>query len=93
MQGNAGAFTGLLYTTGFLAVVKSLEIILGALMLVPTTRALALLLIAPISVNIFLFEIVIAKQPGIGILLIILNAWAIYVYRKKYLSIVHIKVK
>lgn len=93
MAGNAGAFAGLLYTTGFLALVKSLEIILGALMLVPATRALSLLLIAPISLNILLFEVVIAKQPGIGVLLVILNAWAIYVYRHKYYSIVHMQVK
>ncbi len=93
MTGNGGAFAGLLYTTGFLALVKSLEIILGALMLVPATRALSLLLIAPISLNILLFELVIAKQPGIGILLVILNVWAIYVYRKKYMGIIHPHVK
>ncbi len=93
MSGNGGAFAGLLYTTGFLALVKSLEIILGALMLVPSIRPLALLLIAPISVNILLFELVIAQQPGLGILVVILNAWGIYIYRKRYMSIVHMKVK
>lgn len=91
--GDAGVFAGLLYTTGFLALVKSLEIILGALILVPSTRALALLLIAPISVNILLFELLIAKQPGLGILVVILNAWGIYLNRKRYMSIVHMKVK
>lgn len=88
MEGNAGAFTGLLYSTGFLAFVKVLEVLLGLLLLLPATRKLALLLIAPISVNILLFELFIAHQPGIGILLVLLNGFAIYQHRKSYLPIV-----
>ena len=91
--GNAGVFAGLLYTTGFLALVKSLEVILAVLMLVPRTRALALLLIAPIGVNILLFELLIAKQPGMGIVVVLLNAWSIYNYRHRYYGILHIHVK
>ena len=34
MDGNAGAFAGLLYSTGFLAFVKVLEISFGLLLLV-----------------------------------------------------------
>ena len=87
-DGNAGAFTGLLYSTGFLAFVKVLEVLLGALLLLPATRKLALVLIAPISVNILLFELFIAHQPGIGILLVLLNGFAIYQYRRNYMPIV-----
>lgn len=87
MEGNAGTFTGVLYSTHFLAFVKVLEILFGALLLWPLTRKLALLLIAPISVNILLFELFIAHQPGIGILLVLLNAVAIYQHRKNYLPI------
>jgi len=88
MDGNAGTFTGVLYMTGFLAFVKVLEVVLGLLLLLPATRKLALLLIAPISLNILLFELFIAHQPGIGILLVLLNAVAIYQHRKNYLPIV-----
>jgi hypothetical protein len=88
MGGNAGAFAGLLFTTNFLLVVKVLEVSLALLMLVPATRALALLLIAPVTVNILLFELLIAQQPGIGILLVLLNGLAIYQLKTKYLSIV-----
>lgn len=88
MDGNAGTFTGVLYMTGFLAFVKVLEVALGLLLLLPATRKLALLLIAPISLNILLFELFIAHQPGIGILLVLLNAVAIYQHRKNYLPIV-----
>lgn len=88
MDGNAGNFVGLLFTTDYLLVVKILEVTLAVLMIVPKTRALALLLIAPISVNILLFELLIAHQPGIGILLVILNGLAIFLNKEKYLGIV-----
>ena len=88
MAGDAGAFAGLLYSTGFLAFVKVLEISFGLLLLIPKTRALAYLLIAPISVNILLFEIYMAHQPGIGVLLVVLNAVGIYINKEKYLSII-----
>jgi hypothetical protein len=88
MDGNAGAFAGLLYSTGFLAFVKVLEISLGLLLLVPKTRALAYLLIAPITVNILLFELFMAGKPGIGVLLVILNAIGIFLNKEKYISII-----
>lgn len=88
MAGNAGTFAGVLFTTRFLLVVKVLELTLALGMLVPKTRALALILIAPITVNILLFELLIAQQPGIGILMVILNGLAIYQLKGKYLGIV-----
>ncbi len=88
MSGNAGNFVGLLYSTGFLAIVKVLEIVLAILLIVPATRALGQLLIAPISVNILLFELVIAQQPGIGIVLVLANVLAIVFSKNKYLPIV-----
>lgn len=86
--GDAGAFAGLLYKTGFLAFVKILEISFGLLLLVPKTRALGYLLIAPIIVNILLFEIFMAHQIGLGIALMILNVVGIFVNKEKYLSII-----
>ncbi len=86
--GDAGTFIGVIYKTEFLRVVKTLEVVLAILLIIKPTRALALLLIAPISVNILLFEVLIAHQPGIGILLVALNALSIYVLKEKYLGIV-----
>jgi hypothetical protein len=88
MDGNAGAFAGLLYSTGFLAFVKVLEISSGLLLLIPKTRALAYLLIAPITVNILLFELFMVGKPGIGLLLLILNAVGIFLNKEKYISII-----
>ena len=87
MAGDAGNFVGLLFTTDYLLVVKILEISLAVLLLLPKTRALALVLIAPISINILLFELLVAHQPGIGVLLVLLNGLAILQYKEKYLAI------
>ena len=87
MEGDAGSFMGLLFSANFLLLVKVIEII-GAILLVwPKTRALALLLIAPISINILLFELLFAHQPGIGIFLVLANALAIVQNKEKYRSI------
>ena len=88
MEGNAGTYIGVIYSTGFLAFVKVLEILFAVLLILKPTRALGLLLIAPISLNILLFELYIAHQPGIGILLVALNIWAIYGAKEKYMGIV-----
>lgn len=92
MTGNAGNFVGVLFTTNFLLVVKVLEISLALLLLLPKTRALALLLIAPITINILLFELLIAHQPGIGVLMIVLNGVAIIQNKEKYTGIVRERV-
>ncbi len=84
----AGDFGVLLYKTGFLAIVKVLEVIIGLLLVIKTTRALALLLIAPIVVNIFLFEILIAHKPGIGVALLLINSIGIFFSKEKYLGII-----
>lgn len=86
--GDAATFFGVIYTTGFLTVVKSLEITFAILLVIKPTRALALLLIAPIVVSIFLYELLIAHTPGIGILLVILNSISIYQLKEKYLPII-----
>jgi len=88
MSGDAGNYTGLLYSTGFLMLIKILEIVFAVLLVIKRTSALALLLIAPIVLNIFLFEVLIAHQVGIGIALVLLNTFAIYQNRNKYWGII-----
>jgi hypothetical protein len=86
--GAAGTFVGLLFSTKFLLVVKVLEVLLAAIILVPQTRALGLVLIAPITINIVLFELLIAHQPSIGILMLVLNIIGLVQFKEKYLGIV-----
>ena len=87
MTGNSLAFFNLIGTTGYMAVVKILEIIGGLLMILPTKRALAAVILAPISVNILLFEICIVGTPGIGMALIALIAVVIYQEKQKFMAL------
>ncbi len=88
MEGNAATFIGVLASTGFLSLVKALEIVFGLMILANFQRPLALLLLMPIAVCILLFELLIAKTPGIGVLLVALIAGLIYTNREKYMGIV-----
>jgi putative oxidoreductase len=72
---------------GYMSFVKVLEVAIGLLLLLPKTRALALILIAPITVNILCFELFIAQQPGIGVALVLLNVLGLYFNKEKYSSI------
>jgi putative oxidoreductase len=74
-------------STGYMTVVKICELLFGILILIPKTRALGLILIAPIAVNILIFELHIAKAPGIGVALVVVTAIAIYLNKEKYSSI------
>ncbi|MDX2189124.1 MAG: DoxX family protein [Bacteroidota bacterium] len=88
MEGAAGAYIGMLYTSGILMVVKIIEVLVALSLFTGFQRPLALILIAPISVNILLFELLVAKMPGIGIVLVLINAFLIFAYKDKYMSIV-----
>ena len=87
ITGNQFTFFNLLASTGYMAVVKIVEIIGGALIILPTKRALATLILAPISVNILLFEVCIVGTPGIGILLIALIGILIYQEKQKFMAL------
>ncbi len=88
MAGDAGTFAGLLFTSKYLLIVKIIEITTAVMIIANLKRALALLLLAPVIVNITLFELLLAHQPGIGLLLLILIGVLIFRYREKYLPII-----
>ncbi len=83
-EGDAATFFGVMSSTGYMTVVKALEVICGILLLMPKTRSLGLVLLMPIVVNILLFELLISKQPGLGVLLFVINAIGLYLNRDKY---------
>ena len=87
MTGNSLTFFNLLGTTGYMAIVKILEIIGGALIILPTKRALATVILAPISVNIFLFEVFMIGTPGIGVVLVALIGILIYQEKQKFMAL------
>ena len=87
MTGNAAKFMELFGPTGYMTFIKACEIIFGLMLILPKTRALGLILLAPIVVNILAFEVFVANQLGIGVALVALIALAIYFNKEKYQSI------
>lgn len=61
----AALFFGALAPTGYLALIKVLEITGGVLVLIPRTRAIALLLLGPIVVNILAFQVFFTGGAGL----------------------------
>ncbi len=83
---EAGAFSGALLATGYLfTVVKMVEIIVGILLLVNRFVPLALVLIFPISLNIFLFDTILEPAAApVGIFVIALNVYLCIAYIDYY---------
>lgn len=85
---QAGQFMGALAATGyFFPVLKATEVIAGLALLTNKFSALALVVLAPITIHIFLFHAVLT--PGIGnslmpVVLIIASLVAAYSMKDKY---------
>ncbi|MBC7774334.1 MAG: hypothetical protein H7246_02765 [Phycisphaerae bacterium] len=88
MNADSAAFVGVMMSSGFFSVIKVMQIVFGSCILIGYQRPLMYLLLAPITVAIVLFELLIAKQPGAGILLALLTCYMFFVYREHFLPIV-----
>ncbi|MBX9766822.1 MAG: DoxX family membrane protein [Bdellovibrionales bacterium] len=66
-EGPGGEFIGALIATGYMfPMIKGFEVISGAMLLAGRMVPLALLFLAPITVNIFMFHLVLDKPiPGV----------------------------
>jgi hypothetical protein len=84
MTGDPGVFMGVLFSSGILKVIKVLEVVGGALILFPGKRALGLTILAPITVNILLFELCLAHAPSVGVALTVLSAIIAYQEKDKF---------
>jgi len=73
LEGDAGTFIELLAVTGFMAAVKVIELVLSLMLIVGFRRPLAYVLLAPISVNIFFFDVFISGAPAAGLVVLALN--------------------
>ncbi len=75
-----------------LKIVKSIELICGLLLVMGRFAALATVVIFPITVNIVLFHAYAdPANIGGGILLLALNLFMAYYYRKNYVSLFSVK--
>ncbi len=84
--GAAGDFMNSLGATGYIfPIVGILEVIIGAMLLLKKWVAFALVLLAPISINILLFHLFL-DIPGVGVALgvVVLNAVLIYKHWQQY---------
>jgi putative oxidoreductase len=75
-----------------LPIVKGIELICGLLLLIGRFATLATLVIFPITVNILLFHAFAdPANIGGGILLLVLNLFMAYYYRRNYASLFAVK--
>ena len=88
MPAAAGAFAGALAATGYMfPLIKSVEVIAGALLLSTRFVPLALALLAPDVVNIVLFHAVLAPGGlGIALLLLVFELATAWAYRDAFAS-------
>lgn len=87
--GNAAAFMNSLGATGYIfPFVGMLELIIGIMLLLKKWVAFALILLAPISINILLFHLFL-DIPGVGValLVVVFNSILIYKHWKQYIPL------
>jgi uncharacterized membrane protein YphA (DoxX/SURF4 family) len=88
MPAGAVAFASALAATGYMmALVSGTQVVVGALLLVNRFVPLALVLIAPVIVNIILFHVFLAPSGiGPGAVVLILEIYLVWAYRNAYRS-------
>lgn len=81
-----GAFLGALAATGYMfPLIKGIEVIVGVLLLLNKKVALALIILAPITVNIFLYHAILAPAGIIlPIIILVLHLYLAYAHRAAY---------
>jgi putative oxidoreductase len=84
--GVADAFTGGLFQSGyFFPMLKSIEIVSGALLLIGYFVPLSLVMLMPISINILLFHAFLSPENTVmGIIIVLLQVYLAWVYRDYY---------
>lgn len=88
---QALTFAGILVTSGYMNVVKALEVIGGALVLSGRLVPLGLVLVTPVAVNIALFDILLVGQPALGVVLTGLCFFLVWAYRSHFAGVFAVK--
>ncbi len=84
MPGAAGAFAGAMAATGYLfPFIKSVEVITGLMILTGIQLPFALILLAPVAINIFLFHLILVGPSTIGMAVVILALMIFLAYKNK----------
>lgn len=81
---NAVKFTTALYASGYLDVVKVLEVVGGVILLSGRFVPLGVTILTPVAVNILLTEVVLMGKPGLGVVLVGLCIFLVWAYRSHF---------
>jgi hypothetical protein len=92
--GPAESFMGGLFQAGyFFPMVKGIEVLLGGFLLLNFFTPLSLIILAPISLNIFLFHAFLSPAGiPMSILILVLHIFLFWAYKKSYKTILDPKV-
>lgn len=84
--GVADAFTGGLFQSGyFFPMLKGLEVVLGAMLLIGLFVPLALVVLMPISINILLFHAFLTPgNSAMGVVIVLVHLYLAWSYRDYY---------
>ena len=88
------AFMGAMYMTGYLTLVKVLEILGGILVAVPKTRNFGLLILGPIIVNILAFHVFLLGGAGLfgpPLLVAVLAVFLLVAHREAFCALATLK--
>ncbi len=93
MSEEAGAFMGAIMDTGYLwPVIKVTEIVCGVLLILGLFVPLALVVLAPIALNILLFHVFLAPEGSvIGIVILVLGLYIAHQHRESYSAVLRRK--
>lgn len=83
-EGMVSQFSEIFNESGYMTFVKIFELIGAVLLVIPRFRAISLLILFPITINICLFEVLIAKMPGVGIFILLVFLLIGYFERGKF---------
>ncbi|HEY9005466.1 hypothetical protein [Ohtaekwangia sp.] len=84
--------TGLFQSGYTFPLIKVIEVITGALLLVGALVPLSLVVLAPISLNILLYHTILAPEGApMGIVILALNLFLAWAYRDAYKSLFKVK--
>ena len=93
MSEEAGAFMGAIMDTGYLwPVIKVSEIVCGVLLILGMFVPLALVVLAPIALNILLFHVFLAPEGSvIGIVILVLGLYIAHQHRESFSAVLRRK--
>ncbi len=93
MSEEASAFMGAIMDTGYLwPVIKVSEIVCGVLLILGMFVPLALVVLAPIALNILLFHVFLAPEGSvIGIVILVLGLYIAHQHRESFSAVLRRK--